>query len=124
MMANSKYQSPWFNLTFSFNDVFNIPIGFVLGGMAAIQTNTANYYCSKNTTAAQLYLNTMTIDLKNNQITSAVQSFYAFLQIFDNIVISCTESVLNVYIPQLFIGPTNNYFGENFLLNILYNLGF
>jgi hypothetical protein len=28
--------SPWLSLTFSFNDIFNIPLGLLEGGMAAI----------------------------------------------------------------------------------------
>lgn len=121
---NPKYQSPWYNLTFSVSDIYNIPIGFVLGAMGAIQSRSSNYYCSKNTTAAQIDLNLMMINFKNNQPTSGMQYLYAAMQLFGNIAISCTQSLLQVYVPDLFYGPDNAYPGQQFLLNILYNLGF
>lgn len=45
--------NPWKSLTFKISDIFNIPLGIVEGGMAAIESNTASLYCSKNSTAAR-----------------------------------------------------------------------
>jgi len=121
---NAKYESPWFDLSIGVSDIYNIPIGFVLGAMGAIQSRTNNYYCSKNTTAANINLNLMMINFKNNQPTSGMQYLYAAMQLFSNIAISCTLSLLQVYVPELIHGPDNAYPGQQLLLNIMYNLGF
>ncbi len=49
---------------------------------------------------------------------------YQGMVLFDEIFIYCTESFLTAYVPDLLTGPENNYFGENLIENILYNLGF
>jgi len=51
--ATTTTTNPWNNLTFSFADLFNIPLGLLEGSMAAIPSNTNNYYCSTNATAAR-----------------------------------------------------------------------
>jgi hypothetical protein len=54
-----------------------------------------------------------------------MSNLFSFMQVSDNIVISCTESVLNAYVPDLlFEGENNNFFAENLLINLLYNIGF
>ena len=42
------------------------------------------------------------------------------------IIYSCSQSVLNVYVPDLLSlnSATDLFYGENLALNILYNLGF
>ncbi len=124
IMRLGAYISPWNNLQFSFQDLYNIPIGFVDGGMQAIQSNVNNYFCSRNSSNARNVLQTMAININNLQITDAVTNFYEFLKMFQFITYSCTESVLTAYVPDLIWGPANNYLGENLLTNILYNLGF
>ena len=50
---------------------------------------------------------------------------YNFFQKSDEIIINCAESVItSTSIPDLFFGPANNFIGENFVTNVLYNLGF
>jgi hypothetical protein len=46
------------------------------------------------------------------------------MRLIDEVVVFCTESFLTAYIPELLSGGTNNYYGENLLQNILYNMGF
>jgi len=56
--------------------------------------------------------------------------FYQFLQKIDNLVINCGDAVFNADFPILFAtkddnpASTNEYFGETFLQNILYNMGY
>ena len=54
--------------------------------------------------------------------------FYQFLQKTDDLVINCGNAVFNAQFPILFsttaVGTTNSYFGETFVQNILYNIGF
>jgi len=50
--------------------------------------------------------------------------FYQGMRLFDEILIYCTESFLTAYVPDLLSGPDNNYYGENLIQNVLYNLGF
>lgn len=83
--------------------------------MAAIQSNTDNYYCSKNNTAGRRFLVSFAFYLSNGNITDAVAQMYFFLQIFDDILISCSESVINVSIPNLLTGDGNNFFGEQLI---------
>ncbi|TNV78872.1 hypothetical protein FGO68_gene1319 [Halteria grandinella] len=92
--------------------------------MAAIQNNTNNYYCSKNNTAGRRFLVSFAYYLKNGNITDSVSQMYQFLQIFDDILISCSESIINASIPNLFTESGNNFFGEQLIQNILYNIGF
>ena len=66
----------------------------------------------------------MAVNFRNGLIIDAVSQLYSFLQIFDDIAISCSESVINARVPALFFGAGNNFIGEQFLQNILYNLGF
>jgi hypothetical protein len=44
--------------------------------------------------------------------------------LFDEVSVWCWESFLDAREMELFSGESNNYFGENFAENILYNLGF
>ena len=53
--------------TFLWTDIFNVAFGIVEGGMAAIPSNTNNYYCGKNTTIARLSLNAMIDDFSEQQ---------------------------------------------------------
>ena len=46
------------------------------------------------------------------------------MKLFDEVTIWCWESFLDAREMNLFSGYNNNYFGENFAENILYNLGF
>jgi len=47
-VQEAKQKPPWFNLTFSLGDFFNIPLGFVEGGMMAIKAKVSNELCAKN----------------------------------------------------------------------------
>ena len=53
-----------------------MPIGFVMGAMSAIQSNTNNYYCALNTTAARLQIQQMAVDLGNGNLNNAVNDLY------------------------------------------------
>jgi hypothetical protein len=56
--------------------------------------------------------------------------FYQFLQKTDDLIINCGEAVFSAQLPILFEttaqnpDSTNSYFGEAFVQNILYNIGF
>ena len=113
--------NPWYHLGFKWTDIFDGPLGLVEGAMAAIQTQTNNYYCSRNVTAARQNLQSMSNYLALNDINDAVTQFYQFMQRSSSIVINCGNSVLNAAVPNL-LGGT--YFGENLVQNLLYNLGF
>ncbi len=56
---NNLNTSPWLNLQISWLDIFNIPFGLVEGSMAAIQSNTDNFHCGTNTTAARKNIQSM-----------------------------------------------------------------
>jgi hypothetical protein len=53
---------------------------------------------------------------------------YKFLQKIDDLVINCGDSVFNAQFPILFsttaANSPNSYWGESFVQNILYNIGF
>jgi hypothetical protein len=124
LSQSSTTPSPWSNPGFALIDLFNIPIGFVEGAMAAIQSNTNNYYCSMNSTAARNNMQNMFQYIQVNDINNAVNQLYLGLQKVDNIVINCGNSIINATIPNLFVGTGNTYFGQQFVMNILYNVGF
>lgn len=72
----------------------------------------------------------MSDNFGSGQINNAIAQFYQFLQKSDDIIINCGETIFNAKIPDLFTvstlaSPTDNsYWGEGFLQNILYNVGF
>ena len=46
------------------------------------------------------------------------------MSLIDEVSIWCWESFIDARQMDLFNGDANNFFGENFVENILYNLGF
>lgn len=71
--------NPWKSLTFKISDIFNIPLGVIEGGMAAIESNTASLYCSKNSTASRKNIYEMQSSFATGNIKSGMASFYSFL---------------------------------------------
>jgi hypothetical protein len=61
--TEGTFVSPWLSVQFGIIDIFNIPLGLIEGGMGAIQSNTDNYYCAKNTTAGRKSLESMVNNL-------------------------------------------------------------
>ena len=48
-----KMRSPWLNVTFSLGDFFNVPLGFIEGGMMAIKSKVTNEFCAKSSKSAR-----------------------------------------------------------------------
>ncbi len=59
-MGKNVKKSPWESLTFSFADIFNIPLGFVEGGMMAIKSKVSNELCAKSSINSRANLLLMT----------------------------------------------------------------
>ena len=95
--------------------------------MAAIPSNTNNYYCSTNATAARSNIASMDGYFSSLDINDGVVQLYQLLQKTDDITINCGNAIMNAALPDLFLVDstgTNSYFGESFIQNILYNVGF
>ena len=53
LVKQSQMKSPWLSLTFNLGDFFNVPLGFIEGGMMAIKSKVSNEYCAKNSKSAR-----------------------------------------------------------------------
>ena len=53
LVKETKLRSPWFNVTFNLGDFFNVPLGFIEGGMMAIKAKVSNELCAKNSKSAR-----------------------------------------------------------------------
>jgi hypothetical protein len=94
--------------------------------MSAIQSKVKDVLCAQNAKAQRRYLNAFASEILQgpDNLNDAMYQLYQGMILTDQVVVWCWESYLDARESDLFSGNTNNFFGENFLQNVLYNLGF